>query len=278
VFVLNALADGAVLLRHARGVRSKTCFCRYVLTNAIWLATLGRRHSNSVSEDRETFLRFKHANVWFQALSGELTTYLEIFHRCYYDFDFYLRSGEAVVDVGANVGLFSISKASDPKVGTVYAFEPDPRAYSRLLKNLAANSAANVTATRKAVWNSVGTARLRLKKHTTSSTISGMGGRGVVVETISLDAFARDHQIVPIGILKIDVEGAELEVLQGAQEVLTATRQIVAECHSGALRARVDEFLTRRGFVRKGEHKLAGCSILGFTHAQAGAPVGHANN
>ena len=94
----------------------------------------------------------------------------------------------------------------------------------------------------------------------------------ITVETVSLDAFARGREVLPIGILKIDVEGAELEVLRGANEILPATRQIIVECHSKALRVDVEEFLACRRFIRTGEHEAAGCWILGFRHPEASLP------
>ena len=269
---MNTWRDASLLLREAQGFRGKATMCQYMVECLCQRIIAARTRKNSAeTRGREFFARLKHANLWFQAASGELTTYLEIFHRSSYDFSFDTRPGDTVFDVGANIGVFSISQAQKLGAGRVYAFEPDPRAYTRLLRNLEANHVNNVISVPKAVWNSAGRAQLQMTDHTTSSTLSSVRQDTVVIDTISLDVFVRTRKIGRIGLLKIDVEGAELEVLRGADALLRRTRQIVLECHSEALRTGVKDFLSSRHFTEVGERQVeTGCWILAFKEAESG--------
>jgi FkbM family methyltransferase len=211
---------------------------------------------SAVSDDKEFQARFRQATLLFR--SSELTPYLEIFNEHQYDFAFDIRSDEVVIDAGANIGLFALYCTNKFGPATVYAFEPTPSAFSRLLRNLTANAAVNVIAENTALFSVGGTVCLRLNTRTTQSTLSTEHTAGTIqVESVSLDEFARSRAVTNVGLLKIDVEGAELEVLRGGDNLLRTTRQIVVECHSATLCAQVQSFLTYRAFNKVGD-KAAG--------------------
>lgn len=134
-----------------------------------------------------------------------------------------LARGGDFVDVGAHIGLYAVSVAQHIS-GRVLALEPNPASFARLCENIALNGAANVTAERVAASNQRGHASLHLPDHGDSSWSTLVEDRlddttAVNVETSTLDYEVERHALRP-AVVKIDVEGAETAVLEGAQHVL----------------------------------------------------------
>lgn len=128
-----------------------------------------------------------------------------------------LRPGDLFVDVGANVGIYSILAA---EMGCrVLAFEPDPANLVALRRNVALNGMENsITVIPKAVSSHVGSIGFLLG-HDALARITMQGdGDAVPVPCTTLDAEVDE----PIRGLKIDVEGAELDVLRGSTRLLTS--------------------------------------------------------
>jgi FkbM family methyltransferase len=137
----------------------------------------------------------------------------------------YCKPGDVAVDVGANVGEVSIILSQRAGAGGhVYAFEPHPRIYQYLKGNLALNDCANVTATNAAVGDAPGTVRLSDEKHDDMNRVIDNGA--IEVPCTTLDAAVPKS---PIAFMKIDVEGGELRVLQGARDTLSRTACVNCE-------------------------------------------------
>jgi len=119
------------------------------------------------------------------------------------------------VDVGANVGYITLIMAR--RAASVVAFEPDPKLRHLLRLNLKANNVDNVTVRHEAVTDEVGKARFFLNREPMYSGLVGHTGiRDIIeVDTITLDSCGLKPDFV-----KIDVEGAEVRVLQGMKEIL----------------------------------------------------------
>jgi len=121
------------------------------------------------------------------------------------------KSGMVCVDVGASIGYTAMIMARKARV--VYAFEPEPRAYAQLVRNVALNG-FNVRTEQKACSDQDGTADLYVagvSSEYSSFRPSGMRGRTERVPTIRLDSWLPE----PPDLVKIDVEGAEWQVLRG---------------------------------------------------------------
>jgi FkbM family methyltransferase len=148
-----------------------------------------------------------------------------------------LQPGMIAFDVGANIGLYTLlfAKCLGP-AGQVHAFEPEPRNFRRLQVNLAINGHENVTANQVAVYSRSGPATLNvfpgsvhalhsLKRATAPDPARPQATlepeRQLTIAAVSLDDYCAEHDVEHIDYLKIDVEGAELEVLQGAGGLLS---------------------------------------------------------
>ena len=159
---------------------------------------------------------------------------------------------DVAIDVGANFGGASLQWHRTVSRGTIYAIEPHPDTFRRLQRNIQLNHAGNIV---KPVNLAIGAKEGLLPLYITeagSMALKGPagrhGGRRIDVPCLTLDAFAEQHDIDHIDLLKIDVEGFEHDVLQGAVQSLGKTNRIVLEYHSEVLKAQCAEVLSEAGF------------------------------
>jgi FkbM family methyltransferase len=126
-------------------------------------------------------------------------------------------SGRAFVfvDIGANVGLFSLFVAATARIARILAIEPEPGNFARLAFNVAANPGLPVTPLALALGDAEGTACIVLNARDRGGTRMAAGGTqgGVEVKCRPLLAVIRAAGLTAIDALKIDVEGAEDKVL-----------------------------------------------------------------
>jgi len=139
-----------------------------------------------------------------------------------------VRPGMHVVDVGANVGYYTLlfSKLVGPD-GTVYAFEPHPEIYQLLKHNTKRRK--NIIILQKAVSNVNGEVEFYSSKHTTGSHGLYVPQEFVIgstkVASVSLDSFLNGRRC---DLIKIDVEGAEPLVISGMRNFITNTEKLIA--------------------------------------------------
>src|SRR5271156_100333 len=165
-----------------------------------------------------------------------------------------LRPGIIFFDLGANIGLFTLLAARlVGEQGKVFSFEPDRENAGRLRENVARNNFKNVTIVEAGVWSTSGELDFVPGSFSSPDRAWGRfatgvdGTRGVATRCVALDDFIRDAPM-PDGI-KCDVEGAEVEALQGSERLLHSHHPwIVCETHSPENGHRVREFLERQGY------------------------------
>jgi FkbM family methyltransferase len=140
-----------------------------------------------------------------------------------------LPSGATVIDVGANFGFYTLQSARAAGASaTIHAFEPDPNALAVLRSNIEANGlGGRVLTWQVAVGETDGTVELQLAAESAFTSIRPTGRsemRGSVeVPLRSLDSFAAEHGVAAIDALKIDAEGLEGQILNGARALLRAS-------------------------------------------------------
>jgi FkbM family methyltransferase len=129
--------------------------------------------------------------------------------------------GKVFFDVGANIGAYTLSLAKEAQ--RIYAFEPEKLSYSSLVDSLKLNQITNVLAYKIAL------ADRNQKEIPLYINIANRGLSSLkvhypegeqTVASVTLDSFIKTHKIRKIGLIKIDVEGSELDVLEGAKDTL----------------------------------------------------------
>jgi FkbM family methyltransferase len=133
-----------------------------------------------------------------------------------------------VVDIGANNGFTALCFANQPGVERVIAFEPDPSNFDVAQQNVKLNDSPKVEVFQKGLGSTKAVAKLfmvnernpgmnRLLKDASDSNVASKD-----IEIVSLDDFLKENRLSTLGLIKIDVEGYEMEVLRGAKETLSA--------------------------------------------------------
>lgn len=142
-----------------------------------------------------------------------------------------VKPGMTFIDVGAHVGYYSLLAARQvgPE-GQVYSFEPEPVNYSLLVKNVELNEYRNISTIAEAVSDKKGFSTLfvsALDSGRNSMFHHGLPENGSVqVATTTLDAFLEERGWPKVDLIKIDVEGAELDVLAGMTELLRKSEDL----------------------------------------------------
>ena len=135
--------------------------------------------------------------------------------------------GSRVVDVGANIGVYALPWAAANPGVTVYAFEPNPTVHARLARNVALNRlGARVRLYSEALSDRAGTATLYGSDDMSSLNQGVNAGRQAApidVPLVRLDDVLGEEG-APVSLVKIDVQGHELEVLRGAEAVISRHR------------------------------------------------------
>ncbi|HXH04000.1 MAG TPA: FkbM family methyltransferase [Candidatus Competibacteraceae bacterium] len=126
----------------------------------------------------------------------------------------FLRPDSVFLDVGAWIGPTALYAAR--RCARVYAFEPDPYAYERLLRNLRLNRITNVQPLHAALAPEDGVLRIGSPRglgKSVSSALHGAGAHAVVVPALSPQRFLREWDIRRVDLVKIDIEGGEFALL-----------------------------------------------------------------
>lgn len=172
-----------------------------------------------------------------------------------------LKEGDVFIDIGANIGAFALiaSKCVGPS-GRVVAFEPVPYVFEYLSANVLRNQLTNITLEPKAVYS---------KSEKILLHVSGLGNTGMTsifsheekigdvikVQSVAFDDYLINQGIEKVDMIKLDIEGAEFEALQGMKESLRKFRPV--------LFIEINNEVMERGWVSK-EQLLTFLRDLGY--------------
>ena len=136
-----------------------------------------------------------------------------------------IKNGDIVVDIGANIGYFTLLMAKlVGNNGKTFSFEPEPKNFTILSKNVIINNYKNVVLEKKGVSDYNGTSKFFLSSENTGMhSLHKVDNKGkeIDIDVIKLDDYFIIEGLVDrISMIKIDVEGAELQVLNGMTKIL----------------------------------------------------------
>jgi FkbM family methyltransferase len=165
-------------------------------------------------------------------------------------------------DVGANLGLFSLYAALLQPNAKILAFEPAAHNYARLCENIVINDFSNIAPFSVALGgDKLAFAELHLSKLEAGSSIHHVGARSpwaisdpVFQQpciTVSIDSMVLDHGFPAPTLLKIDVDGLELDILARAELVLNKVNSVLVELDANETleTSGAADILQRNGFV-----------------------------
>lgn len=139
--------------------------------------------------------------------------------------------GGVLVDVGANIGWYTVHAALQDPAARVIAIEPIPRSFDYLTEAIARNALTNVTAINAAAAAEPGSLTLYVDGGISGAASAAPSTGEAGLDAIKCDAVTLDSVVAEHGgradVLKLDIEGAELFALRGAASVLSTQRPIV---------------------------------------------------
>ncbi len=158
-------------------------------------------------------------------------------------------AGSVVFDIGANVGFYTVlASRLVGESGKVVAFEPVDTIFEILKSHVELNNCSNVRLEKLACSETSGTKTFFLGPNTAMGSLHAVGGKEITVTTTSIDEFVARENVRP-NFLKIDVEGAEMEVLRGGRKTITDAKPgIFLSTHSPELRSECKAFLGDLGY------------------------------
>ena len=190
-----------------------------------------------------------------------------------------MKENETFVDVGANVGSYSLTVAKEQRgrVILVIAIEAHPGNYRALLRNILCNNFENIIKPiNKVVSDHKGFVSIYERSHDGTRVDSELysmcndnylgaynvlhpGGKSLEVECDTLDYILEPYEV---DVMKIDVEGAEVLALQGGSKTMEKLRKIVVEIHGDNLES-VKRLLEKNGFGIELTSGLGGLHVIG---------------
>lgn len=191
---------------------------------------------------------------------GSLIIYTKLpeYEEMNFIYDF-LKKDDTFLDVGANIGAHTLMAASKIKTGKIFSFEPSLKALKYLRENIKINKLMKiVTIVNKVVSNKNGFEKFMLGKHSEIDKITEKGDSTDIkmIPSIVLDKFLLKNKIKYVNLIKIDVEGAELKVLEGLKNYLSNRKvgliifEINSNCKAyGYTSSDIFRFLNQNDFI-----------------------------
>lgn len=141
-------------------------------------------------------------------------------------------SGFTVLDIGANVGWYSLNILNLCPEAAVFSFEPSPITYGRLKKNFELNNLTTERSVNLGLYKEVGKLDFYYDtEESGASSLVNLRGKEDIrkdsVEMVKLDDWAEDNRIERIDFIKCDVEGAEFFVYQGGAKIIEKCLPII---------------------------------------------------
>ncbi len=214
---------------------------RYLGNMLVYLDLVIRRTGILNSELRKGYLEHNGFKINFGKEDSGLAAFIVTNHDYETEtreaIERILERGDVFVDLGANIGLFTLLAARivGPE-GKVFAFEPTPRTRKFLVKNVSENDFnGRVVIENYAISDRRSKAKFNLNALSEYNSICvGVGGENAIeVDTISLDEYFLEKGIKRIDLIKMDIEGQELPAIRGMKQInaINPRIKIIFEYH-----------------------------------------------
>lgn len=191
---------------------------------------------------------------------SSIEVYYEIYKEdAHYQVEKFRNNNNVILDLGANEGYFMLRTKEFNPTATVICVEPNPYNFELLSRNVWINKLKNVKLLKKAVAGKTDKISLDIIEQ-----IGNIGSydikvvdrkwmrdefiKKIQVESVSLDDIVNQYDLEEIDLLKIDVEGMELEIIENSKKTLDITKRIVVERHSKQIRDKLVQILSAKGF------------------------------
>ncbi len=245
-FVLCAFAVGqtpvqkcVILWRQTKNVRARLGLARY--------------HPERIYE-----LPTRYGVLFLRDNFGDITNLPDLLYHNVYGCN-RLREDGVILDIGANIGLFSAWAAFHNPGRPIYCFEPLASNVRLIRMNCPTAVVHRIALGRERTMR-----KLRVDHHSVmaSSIAIPWPADDEEFEVLPLDEFARQHGIDHVAFMKLDTEGMEVEILDGARETLRKTRRVAMETHSPELHRQAMQRLQHAGFVIEDKGFADGTGLL----------------
>ena len=163
-----------------------------------------------------------------------------------------LKQGDIVVDAGAYPGDYALFAArKDGKNGRIIAFEPDAKNRKILMRNIKKQGLKNVIIVSKGLWNKNTTLNFKSSDGLHSTLYSKNAAESI--EVVKLDYILKKLKIKKIDVLKMDIEGAEIEAIKGATTTLKKNKVQVIIASYHIIKGKrtsyfIEDFLRKMGY------------------------------
>jgi FkbM family methyltransferase len=218
----RAMEAATLTLRYAAGLRSKaailSCYAAIV---------------RDPTDPAEVSLDISLGAATFPVSmrKSDIFTLAEVLRERQYELDSPVPVAPFIVDGGSNIGLSAIWFLGRYPSARVHCFEPEPHNLRFLERNL--GSRDDVVINAAAISKSAGRMTLHLADNSATHSIKDApaGGATVDVQVVNLREYLDAHHVKRVDVLKLDVEGSEMDVIEGLGDRLSDVDVIVGELH-----------------------------------------------
>ena len=199
---------------------------KYFLKMANWLGIADKAYKKKLPENFYMLLtpseHIQQQLFWYGYYEKELG---DMIKKC-------LKPGDVFLDIGANIGYFTLLAANSEPTSKVISFEPVKGLFQKLEENISINSFKNITAFNIAVGEINEETELFISGPNNSGMSSfrqpeNYSGKKEIVKVVTIDSWFKKARLSKIDLIKLDVEGSELAALKGTQETLQNFKPLI---------------------------------------------------